>query len=304
MAKAQDHRGDRPNWGDGKSVGPATREGSVGGGRYSIVRALGEGGLGTVYEAVDVLMAKRVAIKVMRSSLIDRDGARERLLLEASTTARIGHPNVVKILDVLQEQESLAVVMELLQGESLAFQLARAPLSYDQLLDLLLPAMRGVCAAHAKGVIHGDITPANIFLARHADGDVVPTVIGFGLAFEKRSPGTIVGNPHYLAHEQLLGALNVDERADVHAFGVMLYEGLTGRSPYEDESFAGLLALRLTATPAAPRALRGVPEELSRLVMAALAREPDDRIRSLREMIWQLEHLCREEASSRSSGRA
>jgi serine/threonine protein kinase len=184
--------------------------GTVVGGKHRILHALGEGGMGTVYAAENLLTLKRMAIKWLHPRLIAVQEASQRLLHEARATARIRHRNVVDIYDVVLEGESVFLVMELLLGEQLSTFLAREQLTIHEVIALLLPAMRGVAAAHAAGVVHRDIKPDNILLAREAgSSDLVPTVIDFGISrvFEADGArltrsGMTMGTPRYVSYEQ------------------------------------------------------------------------------------------------------
>ncbi|HMI93410.1 MAG TPA: serine/threonine-protein kinase, partial [Polyangiales bacterium] len=201
-------------------------------------------------------------------------------------------------------------VMEYLQGEPLGAALERALLSPHQVVRYLLPAMRGVSAAHAKGVVHRDLKPDNIFLCKNADGsDREPKVLDFGISKvtsidgqlnpRLTRTGAVMGTPYYMSPEQLRDAAEIDERTDVYAFGVILYEALTGRVPFDAENYAALILEIATGTPKRPRQLRSeVPEGLERIVIKAMARDPDDRYANIDGLARALEPFSR--ASSRA----
>ena len=262
-------------------------------GKYRIVRALGEGGMGAVFEAEHVLSLKRAAIKWLHPRVRERERAQTRLLQEARATARIRHRNVVQLYDVMVEEGAIFLVMELLQGELLSQRVAREPLHLFQLVRLLLPAMEGVMAAHDAGVIHRDIKPENIYLTRApGESDPTPKIIDFGISktFDDRAgnatrSGMALGTPRYAAYEQLRNARDIDGRVDVYAFGVILYEALAGRAPYTASTFAEQAVHFVTTAPPPPRLLRPtVPEALDTLVMRAIARDRDQRTATVAEL--------------------
>ena len=265
--------------------------GSIVGGRYRLVRSLGEGGMGAVYEAENVLTFKRAAVKWLHPHFASFDQGYQRLIHEARASARIRHENVVDVYDVIHEGEAVFLVMELLHGEPLSELLARAPLPMHELVQLLLAVMRGTEAAHAAGVVHRDVKPENIFLAREPGyPSAVPKLIDFGISklFDGEGAaltrsGVTMGTPRYVSYEQLIGARDVDARTDIYAFGVLLYEALTGCAPYGEASTFGEQAVRFATTePARPRALRAeIPEGLEAIVLSAIAKERDERFASL-----------------------
>ena len=277
--------------------------GSLVGGKYRIVRPLGAGGMGAVYEAEHVLTGKRAAIKWLHPRAAGHEDL-ARAIHEARAASRVRHENVVDVYDVLQEGASIYLVMELLTGEPLSDRLAREPLPPHALIALLLPAMRGLAAAHAAGVVHRDVKPQNIFLAEEP-GHAAPIakLIDFGVS-KMLEPelglathsGMTLGTPRYMSYEQLLGARDVDARTDVYAFGVILYEALTGGAPYGEAQSLGDLGVRFTTmSPTPPHVLApDLPEGLSMLVMQALARDRDARLPSIDEFVRRIEPFASE----------
>jgi eukaryotic-like serine/threonine-protein kinase len=269
------------------------------GGKYRIVRQLGRGGMGAVYEAVNVHTRKRVAIKCLLPSLaLSSPSATERLVREAEASCRVRHPNVVDVYDIVRDGPSVFLIMEYLEGETLSAAIERGDLPLHGLVALLLPAMRAVAAAHAQGVVHRDIKPDNIFLARQTDVvEPVPKVLDFGISkLDARGTqraalthaGAIMGTPMYMSYEQLLGVPDIDGRADVYAFGVTLYEALTGRLPFEARTHLEWLH-RLTQPAPPPSAYwPEIPESLERLVMACLASDRDKRTPNMEALIRAL----------------
>jgi serine/threonine protein kinase len=255
--------------------------------------------MGVVYRATNVVTEKRVAIKWLLHDSDDRN-ARERFVREARAAARIPHPNVVDVYDVVEHEGSMFLVMEYLVGEPLSAILARGNLPINELLGLLLPAMRAVAVAHVRGVIHRDLKPENLFLCRQEDGSEHLKVLDFGISkvlassAEKEESltrsGSAVGTPRYMPVEQLSGDKDVDGRVDVYAFGVILYQALTGQLPFDGDSY-GAIAIRVaTYTPPLPRKVRpDIPPLLERAVLGAMARDRAARFATMDDLVKALE---------------
>jgi serine/threonine-protein kinase len=274
--------------------------GDVVAGKYRVERALGAGGMGAVYRATHTISGKAVALKWLRPKLAAEPRAMLRFIREAQASARIRHPNVVDIYGVEEQDGKAFLVFELLEGETLRDVLRRGVLDAGECLALLLPAMRGVAAAHAQGVVHRDIKPENLFITRDPDDPAraIPKVLDFGISKVAAdsalvdgtltATGATLGTPHYMSLEQLQGA-EIDERSDVYAFGVVLYECLTGRRPFESETFAAIVVKAATETPADPRLLRPeLPPALRDVVLKAMARACDERYQTLQALIAAL----------------
>lgn len=276
-------------------------------GKYRLVRPIGAGGMGEVHEAENVHTRKRVAIKCIRGSSARRREAVDRLLQEARGSALVRHPNVVDVYDLLREGDTAYLVMEYLEGEPLSAAIERGDAPMHQLVAWVLGAMRGVAAAHRQGVIHRDIKPDNIFLAREADTPLpVPKVLDFGVCKLRASEpgelsltrsGHLMGTPLYMPLEQLDGASDIDARADVYAFGVTLYYVLTGRMPVEASNLPGLVVQLANDAAVPPRTHRAdLPAPLDRLIMWAIAPQRDQRLPSLAAFIDELEPFASERA--------
>jgi serine/threonine protein kinase len=270
---------------------PLPRLGRVIGEKYRIEARLGRGGMGVVYRATHLVSHKPVALKWMLRSTAD-GSAHRRLQREALAAGRIDHPNVVDVYDVGQEGLCAYLVMELLHGETLRARLERGCLESSEAIDLLLPALRGVSAAHRAGVIHRDLKPDNIFLCTDPDGSAREAkVLDFGVSAvivpsamhpTLTDGATILGTPAYMSPEQLVSSQDVDERTDVYAFGVMLYEALTGRLPFVADSYSGLVLAVARDLPKAPSKVRSdIPGRLERVILQALSKERKDRPQSV-----------------------
>lgn len=265
--------------------------GSIVGGKYRLVRPLLAGGMDAVYEAEHCLSLRPAAIKLLSACGDER--RTQAILAAARAAAAVHHPNVIEIYDVVRQDDAILLVMEVLLGESLAALLGRDAPTLHELVRLLLPAMHGAAAAHTRAVVHRAITPDCVFLAQVPGySRAVPKLIDFGLPSAARTHACAPHAPsalQYLAPEQLFDHA-VDARADVYAFGVILYESLAGSPPYgagrtrdEQASFVA------TRTAIAPRTLRReIPEALDALVMHAIAREPAARLATMAELAERL----------------
>lgn len=243
--------------------------------------------MGSVYRAENCLLGKPVALKWMRPELTRTPVAAERFLREARAASRIHHPNVVDVYDVVQEGENLILVMELLQGETLRDYFQREPRS-PGCIALLLHAMRGIACAHECGVLHRDLKPGNIMIIPDpASSTPIVKVVDFGIAKllgdDGRGPtltqtGATLGTPAYMSLEQLRGDATLDARSDIYSLGVMLFEGLTGRMPYDASTLSELI-IKVATTDALPtlQVAPSLPPTLAQIVDRALARDREQR---------------------------
>jgi len=273
--------------------------GALLGGKYRVIAKVGEGGMGTVFRAENIVTGKQVAVKWMHPHVAANSDAAARLLREAQAASRLTHPNVVDVYDIVQDDHTLFLVMELLEGETLGSCLQRDPHpKIFEFIALLLPAMEGVAAAHDKGVIHRDLKPDNIFLVRvPGTTGVTAKVVDFGIAkvagtlgLTLTETGMSLGTPLYMSLEQLRGDKDVDARTDVYAFGVILYEAITGHMPYSATTLSEL-AIKVATTDAVPvKELRpDVPTQLARVVDWAIARKREQRLPNVRALIQELD---------------
>jgi serine/threonine protein kinase len=268
-------------------------------GKYRIDSVLGQGGMGTVFAAENLLTGKRVAIKWLLPEHA-QGPSRERLLREARIACSVEHPNIVDIYDVGEHQGGLFLVMEYLRGRPLSDRLAeRGRFDPAELIGMLIPAMRGVHAAHQAGVIHRDLKPENIILSE-VDGQIIPKVVDFGVSktlgtsnvphSSLTRTGALVGTPHYMALEQVDGSNLVDPRTDVYAFGVIMYRGLTGHFPFDGSSLGEVILKIGTKDPAPMRLVRpDLPAELEAVVLRSMSRNRDVRFANLEEFARALE---------------
>ncbi len=276
-------------------------------GRYHIVRILGEGGMGAVYEAIHTGLKKRVALKTLLPSIAENVEAKARFLREGEAASRIDHPNVVDVSDVGTEDGVPYLVMEYFDGETLGnFMARKGSIPTTQVVDLFLPILSAVSAGHAQGVIHRDLKPQNIFLARGAFGDRVPKILDFGVSKiiggeDAGLTGTlsVLGTASYMSPEQARGAKIVGAASDQYALGLILYEMLTGARAYVGDSPLEVLHKITTGVIVSPRAARPeLPAELDVVAMKMLAFKPEDRYESLRAVGRAMLPLASERARS------
>lgn len=260
-------------------------------GRYRIVRMLGEGGMGAVYEAVHLGLKKRFAIKTLLPSIAQIPEAQARFLREGEAASRMNHPHIVDVTDVGTEGGIPYLVMEYLEGETLGdFVVRKGPLDVSLAVDLILPAISAVAAGHEQGVIHRDLKPQNIFLARGAWGEFIPKVLDFGVSkiLGSEDPaltGTmaVLGTASYMSPEQARGTRVVDARSDQYSMGLVLFEMLTGRRAHDGDHPFEVLHKIASGIVLKPRDLRpDLPAEVEAILMRMLANQPGDRHPSLK----------------------
>jgi serine/threonine-protein kinase len=261
-------------------------------GKYRVVREIGRGGVGVVYEAENTWTQRRVALKVLAANVAADQRSRDRFLREARTAGRLVHPNVVAMLDADMERDgSIFIVQELLVGEDLETRLIReGPLSAQATAEVLLPVMDALSAAHAAGIVHRDIKPSNVYLTR--DGkQLVPKLIDFGLSkhlggdVRITTEGMALGTPAYMSPEQFFEPTSVDHRTDIWAMAVVWWECLTCRLPFDGDSPSEIAARVVTGKIARLRSVaRSIPAPLADAIEAGLIRERAKRWQSIGEM--------------------
>jgi serine/threonine protein kinase len=262
-------------------------------GRYEIVGPLGQGGMGAIYRATRPLLGDEVAVKVMRAAFDAPSDGRQRFLRESRACAQLRHPNIVTILDFNVDPGGQPyMVMELLSGPSLREELElTAPMTPDAVAAIFTPVASALQLAHDRGITHRDLKPANIVAHRFETGERVYKVIDFGLvsikhASEERQltdPNMFMGTVAYAAPEQLRGE-QVDPSSDIYALGVIVYEMLTGRRPFDASDQFTLMNETLTALPMEPgKRTPGISPEIDAVVMRALSKERAERWGSVSE---------------------
>jgi len=251
------------------------------GNAYDIESEIGRGGMAVVYQATDVRLRRRVAIKVLPPELAFRPDVRSRFLREAQTAAQLSHPDIVPIYSVDEQNGLVFFVMALVEGESLAARFSRGPLEIEDARRILAEVADALAYAHAHGVIHRDIKPDNILLDRDS-GHALVTDFGIARAAEADSrltaTGITVGTPAYMSPEQGMGDRDVDGRSDIYSLGVVAYQVLTGSLPFRANNTPAMIMKHVSETPRPVRELRrDVPPALAAAIERALAKDPDDR---------------------------
>jgi Tol biopolymer transport system component len=278
-------------------------------GAYEIVSPLGAGGMGEVYRARDTRLDRTVAIKVLAAPLAGDAQLRERFEREARAISALDHPNICALYDVGEQDGIAYLVMQHLEGESLADRLARGPLPADQALRHAAEIADALSRAHRQGIVHRDLKPGNVMLTKTGaarQGSPQAKLLDFGLAkMTQTAPGgaqqtmlpttpanltaagTILGTFQYMAPEQLEGG-EADARTDIFAFGAMLYEMLTGRRAFEAKSQASLISAIMSFEPPPVSSQAQVPPALDYVVARCLAKDPDDRWQTARDLLAEL----------------
>lgn len=262
--------------------------------RYTIVRLLGQGGMGSVFEARHATLARRFAIKFLLPALATNREVLRRFENEAKAAGGLEHPNLVAVTDFGRAADGAPyLVMEFLEGSDCAALLHRAgPMPIARAVGIVMQACRGLAVAHKAGIVHRDLKPENLFLCDAGDGRDLVKVLDFGIAKLRPADaglttgtGTTVGTAHYMSPEQARGAGNIDQRADVWSLGVVLYELLAGRRPFEGAQFLHVIHEILTAEPAPLGDLRpDLPAGLLMAVSRAMTKDAAHRSPSVQ--VW------------------
>lgn len=282
-------------------------------GPYEILSAAGSGGMGEVYKARDSRLNRIVALKVIASGMDDRPEFRRRFAAEARAFASLSHPHICALYDTGHDQGREYLVMEYLEGETLADRLTRGALPRRELLGYAIEIAEALDFAHRRGVVHRDLKPSNIFLCRNGGAKLldfglaqlrVAAVQADGISSLATEPagitkeGAIAGTLHYLAPERLDGR-EADARSDVFAYGAALYEMASGRKAFDERSQARLIAAILSREPSPLEAVGGVPDELHWVVQHCLAKDPDERWQSMGDVARILKGVVRTGGVSR-----
>jgi eukaryotic-like serine/threonine-protein kinase len=275
-------------------------------GPYEILSAIGAGGMGEVYKARDTRLDRIIAIKVLPTHLADRAELRERFEREAKTIASLNHPHICTLFDTGHQDDVDFLVMEYIEGETLAQRLQRSALPIQQVLQFAIEIADALDKAHRKGITHRDLKPGNIMLTKSGT-----KLLDFGLAKLKQEAapatpesqlatmrgaitgeGAILGTLQYMAPEQV-EAKEVDARTDIFAFGVVVYEMATGKKAFEGKSQASLMAKILETDPPSMASLTPMtPPALDRVVKRCLAKDPDDRWQTARDLEVELKWIA------------
>jgi len=275
---------------------------------YRIMERIGEGGMGVVYLAEDTRLRRPVAVKFLASHLIRDPRQRRRFMREAETAAALDHPSICKILDVGELDGWPFTVSTYIAGDSLEAAIQCRSLSVGTALEYAIQLAEALKTAHDRGILHRDLKPANVLLAEYPDGNSRAILIDFGLAHmdgrsELTAPGVVIGTAQYVCPEALQGR-PLGKQADIWSLGVMIYEMLTGRAPFDASNRERLFYLILNEKPAPPTNLNAVlPAELDRVLGRALNRNLDDRYQDVGSLLEELRAIKNSLTGARSSSR-
>jgi eukaryotic-like serine/threonine-protein kinase len=278
--------------------------------KYLLIDRLGEGGFGSIWRAEHQVLRSPVAVKLIDLNMARKDGAVERFLREAQATAALRSPHVVQVLDYGVDGDQPFIVMELMEGENLAERVARVgPLPPIEVVRIVTHVARAMGKAHELGIVHRDLKPENIFLVSNGD-DEVAKVLDFGVA-KFAAPvavnqnsytitGSLIGTPYYMSPEQAQGNKAVDHRSDLWALGVIAFEMMTGKRPFDGDALGDLVLTICVRSIAVPSAVAKVPAGFDAWFARSVEREPDARFQSAREMALALLRVIEgEEAEGR-----
>lgn len=281
------------------------------GGKYTIQSIIGQGGMAVVYQAFDNLIERPVVIKVMQAWLANDERANERFKRECQLTAQLNHPNVIRVYDggLLNNHEPF-LVMEYVPGESLRRALDRhGPVPLKTAANIVIQVSRGLGEAHAAGIIHRDLKPDNILIEAVKHSNQRIKILDFGIAYlvagaqRLTQTGKLIGTPAYISPEQLKDRA-IDARADLYALGVILFELLTGRVPFEGETAESILTKQLFEAP--PPISASMPEyapdsQVELVILKALAKDPNDRYQTALEFEQAVEKAAKEPTHKRKT---
>lgn len=255
-------------------------------GRYEIIRGIGSGGMAKVYLAYDLILNREVAVKILRFDFQNDPKALQRFQREALAASEIVHPNVVEIYDIGEDHGLQYIVMEYVKGTDLkTYIYENAPISFDKAVDIMQQILSAVAVAHQHRIIHRDLKPQNILI--NGAGECKITDFGIAVALSETSitqTSTLLGSVHYLSPEQARGA-NATPQSDIYALGIILYELLTGKVPFDGESAVSIALKHFQEEiPSVRKVNPNIPQALENVIFKATAKDPNERYRSVNEM--------------------
>ncbi|MEW6062298.1 MAG: serine/threonine-protein kinase, partial [Bacteroidota bacterium] len=261
--------------------------------QYEIIEQLGEGGMGVVYKAKDTKLDRFVALKFLTKQVGASESDRQRFIQEAKAAATLNHPNICTIYDVAEHEGQMFIAMEFIDGETLRDRTNN--ISFKQSIEIGIQVAEALAAAHEKGIVHRDIKPENVMLRK----DGLVQIMDFGLAklqgvSRLTREGNTVGTMGYMSPEQVQG-FNVDHRTDIFSFGVLLYELLSGQSPFKGMHETAIIYEIVNVDPEPISIVKPeLPPDLDAILLECLAKEPDERYQSAKEIVKDLRKLKRE----------
>ncbi|MBQ7008735.1 MAG: serine/threonine protein kinase, partial [Ruminococcus sp.] len=260
-------------------------------GRYEITELIGVGGMADVYKGTDIIDNKPVAIKILKKEFAENEEFLRRFRNESKAIAVLSHPNIVRIYDVGFSDKIQYIIMEYIDGITLKEYIEEEKvLSWKDTVHFVIQILRALQHAHDKGLVHRDIKPQNIMM--FTDGTI--KVMDFGIAKFAREEGKTatdqaIGSVHYISPEQAKGDVT-DERSDIYSVGVMLYEMLTGKKPFDSENPVSIAVMHMHDTPERPKAVNpDIPDGLEEIILKAMEKSPSERYQSTSDMISDIE---------------
>jgi len=276
---------------------------------YELIKEIGRGGMGIVHLANDKRLDRKVAIKALQldpnMDPSDTEKVIQRFYKEGRSLAKLTHPNIVTIYDIVEENRQYYMIMELIEGKSLARLLQiKSPFAVDLVLTIGTHIANALGYIHSKGILHRDIKPGNIMLTEAK----IPKLTDFGLAklndpkYSLTQTGSLFGSLMYIPPEQALGAKNLDHRADIYSLGITLYEALTGNSPFEDETIATIIRKVIEEEPIPPSSITpDIPPELDEIILKCVRKSPDERYQTAYELEKDFQKLIDSRTIAKSS---
>jgi len=265
-------------------------------GRYEIIKELGRGSMGIVYLGHDPQIDRLVAIKVLRQDRVTSEAFVTRFLKEARAIGRLSHPNIVAVYDVGEDQGTIYLTMEYIEGRSLAEIIKEKKVNVHELKEWTIQIADALNYAHNKGIVHRDIKPSNIIVQK--DGHIKITDFGIAHiedpnALQQTQAGEILGTPAYMSPEQVLGE-KVDGRSDLFSLGIILYEALTQKKPFKGDTLTAIFKEIIQTTPISPDKIsKDVSPELAQIIMKCLAKDPKERFQTGAELAEALKKLSK-----------
>jgi serine/threonine-protein kinase len=269
--------------------------------KYRLLRHAGFGGMGAVWVARNEATGAEVALKVLLADKAESPEAAARFRREAYAAAQLAHRGIVRVFDLVElgppHEGSLVMVMELLRGETLADRMDKQErFTVEETLEVIVPLLSALAHAHRAGIIHRDLKPENVFLAVDPDGHVTPKILDFGISkltsVEVPSitgDGATLGTPSYMSPEQARGSPDIDARSDVFTVGILMYEMLSGKNPFQDAAYHSVVAAILEREP---EPIPDIPEGINAVLKTALAKRPEDRFGSASELATALRNAA------------
>jgi len=270
-------------------------------GDYAVLQELGKGGYGRVYKVEHTITGRREAMKVLAAGDANAAEQSERFLREIRLQASLSHPNIAVVHTAFWVNDDLALVCELLEGQSLQELLEQQRLPQQQALAIVTQVLEALSYAHARGIIHRDISPANVFLTVNGTAKI----IDFGLAkaatdLRLTREGSPVGAAHYMSPEQIRGAQDIDARTDIYSCGVVLYELMAGKKPFEGDNAFDIMKAHTEQAPPSLTAEDSASKALSEIVLRALAKKPEERFQSADAFLQAIQQVQAEPAKASS----